>query len=64
MKVDIKLVITIGMILLSLAVAWGIMKNQVEKNEAAVGKAAGDIVDIKIIDMRQTTLLDSLEKRF
>ena len=50
--------------LLAFAVTFGAIQNKVDKHEEQIEKASEDIVDIKMIDMRQTVILEKLEARF
>jgi len=56
--------LTILLALLAFAVTFGAIKTTVEKNEERVEKAEEEIIDIKMIDMRQTVILEKLEARF
>ena len=60
----IGVIVTLSMAILAFAVTFGVLKNKVEKHEEQIEKAAEDIVDIKMIDMRQTVILEKLEARF
>ena len=55
---------TIAILAGSLIFGYGILNNTVSNNKEAVEKHEEDIVDIKLIDMRQSVLLEKLEAKF